>query len=338
MNKKNISDIVSNIDSRFIDEAASVKKKNISLVRYVAIAACVAVFVIAGVIVFNNDFTNPQILPTNQAETTTVANEHTETENQTESGCVVAPQWTDMITPQKYGEMKIGEVTYLTQIYEIAREHIFEFVAETQLTGYDIYESKTYTADAKVYSIKNINEECALAVNFSGEDKYYVYINAWYTPKTLEEFIVSLNLKENLSVGKAYYDYIEENKDIMLEFSDFDDSIVWNMLLNNTDAKNVEYDGLYDKLLVMSIDVELLGEEDIVLFITSDGYLITNLLNTQKSFFIGEEKAKIFADYVFENIDYKETVTVFKNSDGTVAGKQDDSKMLEETVSYFSVN
>lgn len=333
MNKKNISDIVSNIDSRFIDEAASVKKKNISLVRYVAIAACVAVFVIAGVIVFNNDFTNPQILPTNQAETTTAANGHTETENQTESGCVVSPQWTDMITPQKYGELQINEKTYSTQIYEIAYENIAEFVTATQLTGYDIHEDKNYTVDAEVYSIKNINEECALAVRFSGEEKFYVYINVWYTPETLEEFIISLNLKENLSFGNAYYDYIEENRHIALEFVDFDDRLAWDMILNNTEVKNIEYMGLYDKLLDISIDVELLGEKNVMLCVTADGYIVTNLLNAQKSFFVGEEKAKAFADYIFENVEYKETVTVFRNADGTVAGKEESTLVLVEEVS-----
>lgn len=333
MNKKNISDIVSEIDCRFIEEAASVKKKNISLVRYVALAACVAVFVIAGVIVFNNDFAQPQISPTNQTETTVAADEQNETENRTESECVVSPQWADRITPHKYPELNIGEITYSSQVYEISSANVSDFVAETQLTGYDIYEDKTYTVDAEVHSLKKIGKECALAVKFSGEEKFYVYINPWYTPETLEEFIISLNLKENLSFGNAYYDYIEENRHIALEFADFDDSIVWDMLLGNTEAKNVEYGGLYAKLLDISIDVELLGEKNVMLCVTSDGYIVSNLLDSQKSFFVGEEKARAFADYVFENVDYKETVTVFKNPDGSVAGKEDSTLELAEGVS-----
>ena len=173
----------------------------------------------------------------------------------------------------------------------------------------------------------------ALAVKFSGEEKFYVYINALYTPETLEEFIVSLNLKENLTFGNAYYSYIEGNRDISLKFADFDDSLVWDMILNNTDIKNVEYSGLYDKLLNLSINVELLGEKNVMLIVTADGYIVTNLLNEQKSFFIGEEKARVFAVYIFENVDYKENITVFKNADGSVAGKEENTLVQSEGVS-----
>ncbi len=345
MNKKNISDIVSDIDSRFIEEAASVKKKKVPIIKFVSLAACIAVFVAVGMFFFNNDFISPQISPTKQDETTTNAEEIAATieksETETYSGLesVAAPKWNDMITPQKYGEMQIGTVTYSSQVYEIAQENVFEFVTQTQLTGYDIYEDKNYKIDAEAYSIKNINKECALAVKFSGEDKFYVYVNVWYIPETLEEFIVSLNLKENLSFGNAYYDYVEGNRDIYLKFSDFDDRLVWDMILDDTKVESVDYNGLYEKLLDISVEIELLGENNKMLCVTSDGYVITNLLNTQKSFFIGEEKAKVFANYIFENVEYKENITVFENSDGSVAGKADSTPAVEETVSqHFSGN
>ena len=191
------------------------------------------------------------------------------------------------------------------------------------MSGYDIYEDKTYTINAKVFSVKNISTDCAVAVKIGDEDKYYVYVNVWYTPETLGDFIDAIDMKNTVSFGKAYKNYTDydKNEHVNVVFADFDDSIVWNMLLDDTAVKNIEYDRFDEMLISISVDIPLLGYKNISLGVSKDGYIVTNIMSTQKCFFIGKEKAEAFADYVSENVPFKEMVTVYERPDGAIPGK-----------------
>ncbi|MBR3767035.1 MAG: hypothetical protein IKL10_02210 [Clostridia bacterium] len=338
MKREDISKVISNIDDSFIEEAAVPQKKKSIAPRYIGIAASFAVVILIGAVILGiNRFVAPS--PLDNGEETTVKNllepgigEQTGSETVTEPAIEIAPafpenemavipQWVDLITPEKYREVKVGDITYSTQNYEITEDNVLSFLADAEMSGYDIYEDKTYTINAKVYSIKNINSECAVAVKIGDENKYYVYVNVWYVPETLQELIDALNLRETLSFGKAYADRIENNEQTDIIYADFDDSIVWDMILDDTTVKNIAYDRFYEKIVGISVDIPLLGYKNISLGVTKDGYIITNILGTQKCFFIGAEKAEAFGKYLKENVKYKELVTVFENPDGTIPGK-----------------
>ena len=68
------------------------------------------------------------------------------------------------------------------------------------------------------------------------------------------------------------------------------------------------------ELISVSINIELLGYENISLTVTEDGYLTTNILDTGKAFFIGKEKAEEFYGYVRENCEGTEKITYIVNS------------------------
>ena len=236
---------------------------------------------------------------------------------------MICPKWEDRITSDKFPEVMLGETSYASQRTEIAAENIGKFISDTVMSGYDIYEDKTYTTVAKVYSVKNISTECAVAVRIGNEEVYYVYINVWYTPETLGDLIDAIDMKNTVSFGKAYKDYTDYDKKefVSVVFADFDDSIVWNMLLTDTEVKNIEYDRFKEMLISVSVDIPLLGYKNISLGVTKDGYIVTNIMSTQKCFFIGTEKAEAFEAYISENVAFKEMVTVYENPDGTIPGK-----------------
>ena len=339
MKKEKLSEIISLIDDRFVAEAADMKKKPARVYRYVGIAACLVVAVVAGVFISQSDFVTPPPVSSettsnesgagdkNQQEIAPVPEIATEAviEIVTEPSMMISPKWDERITSDKFPELLLGETAFSSQRTEISAESIGEFIADTKMTGYDIYEDKTYTINAKAYKIANISSECAVAVKIGNEDKYYVYINVWYTPETLGDLINAIDMKNTLSFGKAYKNYSDYDKGehISLIFTDFDDGIVWNMILSDTSIKNIEYDRFSDMLISLSVDIPVLGYKNISLGVTKDGYIVTNIMGTQKCFFIGTEKAEAFESYVSENVAYKEMVTVYENSDGTVPGKGD---------------
>ena len=76
------------------------------------------------------------------------------------------------------------------------------------------------------------------------------------------------------------------------------------MLLSDRELKNVkDYDSMNfgKELISVSINIELLGYENISLAVTDEGYVTTNILATGKAFYIGKEKAEEFYKYVTEN-------------------------------------
>ena len=337
MKKEKISEIISLTDDRFIEEAAVIKKRPVKIFRYAGIAACLAVAVVAGVVISQSDFVTPppvlteettgnesgggkntqEITPSPEIVTTPAI------EIVTEAEMMISPKWDDRITSDKFPEVMLGEIPYASQRTEIAAENIGSFLSDAVMSGYDIYEDKTYTTDAKVYSVKNISTDCAVAVKIGNESVYYVYINVWYTPETLSDLIDAIDMKNTVSFGKAYKNYTDydKNEHVSVVFADFDDSIVWNMILSDTGIKNIEYDRFKDMLISVSVDIPLLGYKNISLGVTKDGYIVTNIMSTQKCFFIGEEKAEAFADYISENVTFKEMVTVYERPDGAIPGK-----------------
>ena len=98
--------------------------------------------------------------------------------------------------------------------------------------------------------------------------------------------------------------------------------MVWEMLFSDRNLKNVkDYDSMNfgKELISVSINIELLGYENISLTVTEDGYLTTNILDTGKAFFIGKEKAENFAEYVSENCKAVEKGSFTAPSGGTGA-------------------
>ncbi len=350
MNKKNISDIISGIDDSFIEEADLPEKHKSSKPVIITLAACfTAVLILAAVLFIIPSVTPPA--PGYSQETTekkvpesqeSLVTTETRPSSSEEIGTAPAfpelatvPYWSDLNSAQKYGEVNIGNSRYSTQAHEISADDVNTFISDAIMSGYDIYEDKTYSINAKVYSVKNISEECAVAVNFQNEDKYYVYVNSYYTPDTLGDFIEALNLKETLFFGKAYKYYSTEKEHINITYEDFDDSFVWEMILDDTTVKNVQNDTFYDKLLDISVDIPLLGYKNISLSVTEDGYIITNILNTQKSFFIGEAKTRAFADFIHKNVKYTEAATVFEPP---FEPEAEDFPVIEVTAPAYNPN
>ena len=185
-----------------------------------------------------------------------------------------------------------SKIVYLKQIYK---------VDDIIVDGIDVYnKDEKYSINAEIYEIKNVYKDCAYAIKFEGDKEYYSYLNTTYEFETLGDFIEKLNLEEYLQFGTATY----KNN---IVYKDFDDSIVWDMLLSDYSLTNTSLTNNNYKNPLMSINtnIEALGIKNVSFAVNDEGYIQTNILGTAKTFYIGEEKVNNFIDYIIKNIPKK---------------------------------
>ena len=223
-----------------------------------------------------------------------------------------------MTVTQKFPYLSFNGYEYSTADKVIPEDKVGKKITSTTLTGTDRYTGKTYAINADIYEITGISKNCAVSLKFEGYDELYVCRNSGYRPETLGQLTDDLNLHKTLTFGKAYATIQKDkNSYAQTEYSGLDGEKAWEMLLSDRELKNVkDYDSMNfgKELISVSINIELLGYENISLTVTEDGYLTTNILGTGKAFFIGKEKAEEFYGYVRENCEGTEKITYIVNS------------------------
>lgn len=244
-----------------------------------------------------------------------------------EENLAIIPKWDEKTITQKFSCVK-----YLNEQYDnnrntkISSERIGKKLGEATLNGYDTYTKTTYSINANLYEVAEFPKKCVIAVQFEEDNNYYVYINSHYRPETLGDFVKDLKLKDIVSFGTVRYNYgyIDskgKRQYEKIEFYDVDNEMIWKMLFNDLSLKNIYKDS--DKYrsdyltqeITISVDIPLFGIKDISVSLTDKGYLITNIWETGKCFYIGEEKVQEFINYVIQNYDGYKIVYVDKKSD-----------------------
>ena len=91
-----------------------------------------------------------------------------------------------------------------------------------------------------------------------------------------------------------------------MTFDDFDDGIIWERLLSDTSQSITgAYTGI--ELIDISVSIPELGYKNQALWVTEEGYIVTNILDSAKAFYIGPEKAKAFVEYMYNNVPYTDS-------------------------------
>ena len=352
---------IGGIDDKFIDEAARPSRKKAVIIKWCAAAAgfCViaglaaAVWISSGA---NGIFLSKESNSAGGAEEGTLSEEYDgdykangtadtapgDSETYTEEAddmvskptsshdIYEVPSWDDMTVTQKFPYLSFNGYEYSTADRTVPEESAGKKITSATLTGTDSRTGKTYAINADIYEITGISKNCAVSIKFEGYKELYVCRNSGYRPETLGQLTDDLNLRETLTFGKAYATVKKGDTYTETEYSGLDGEKVWEMLLSDRELKNVkDYDSMNfgKELISVSINIELLGYENISLTVTEDGYLTTNILDTGKAFFIGKEKAENFAEYVRENCKAVEkgSFTAPSGGNGGGAGEPADS-------------
>ena len=252
--------------------------------------------------------TEPAIEPDNVAPTTTNQAVITTTvATPTEGGVWYEPTWEEKPVWQKFSHFERFDIgSYTVHEITVDKAMVEEYLEDVNLHGYDIYTETGYDIVGKVYRIKGINPVCAVALQYPDRTDYFPAVCSKYPPATLGQFINDLNLREHLRVGTVYHSYRDADGTIHdKEYAGLTVEKVWEMLLgdeslrNEADDQNWQF--LFDTKLSIRIDMPLLGYQNISISLSENGYLRTNLLDTEKLFYIGEEKVDAFMAYVEEN-------------------------------------
>lgn len=230
------------------------------------------------------------------------------------------------ITPiPTFATAKYNNITYSARRKIISSDNISKCIGNITLTSYgnDVNKQEIYSETAEIFSIKNISEECVIAIRFEGDTSYYSYANSDYKPTTLGKFIEDLNLKEVTSFGTISYSYWDKDteENINVEFYNVDNNIIWDRLFNNLSSENV-YDGSkspfeyrseqFGQRASIGVKSPLLGDNGEGIILSDKGYLMTSFLGLG-IFYIGEDKVQEFMEYIKENYDGYKIIYDYSN-------------------------
>lgn len=218
-----------------------------------------------------------------------------------ENDIAYVKRWDEMTNTEKFPTVKINGTEYSVANRPIPSDKIGNSITRLTVLGRDGYTNSEYAANVEVYEIKGISSECAAAVKYDADGKYYVCRNSHYKPETLGQFMNDLSLKENLTFVSFGGTQMKNGKAVCdVEYTNADKAKVWELLFTDTAAKAVkDYDSMnFETAAGIAIDLKLLGYENISLAVTRDGYLTTNILDTGKAFYIGKPAAEKFLSYL----------------------------------------
>lgn len=338
MNSRDLLKAIGDIDDKYLIEENYIGERNrveskikVNIMkklklRYILAPVCIVFIAVIGIYQSGIFISKPDIISSNKDNW--IIKEVKVEESSIDESVATVPKWDEMSISQQFYEVVYNSNSYLSRITKISSYNILEKVGDATLTGYDTYSETTYSKRAELYIIKDIVDKCAIAVKFEGDNDYYVYVNSYYRPTKLGEFMRDLNLEEITSFGTIYYNYLDEDsqENINVEFYGVDNKIIWQKLFNNKNLENIYSDndiGKYtservSKSISISVDIPLLGYKNISVSLTDKGYLLTNILDTGKGFYIGEDKVKEFLQYIKENYDGYKIVYVGEEGNNIV--------------------
>lgn len=352
MTNKDLFNAFENTDEKFIDEALPKNRRKGIILKAAAAAAGICLIAAAGIFalgktdIFKDKGAggSPPYLESETYDGTAGGSSQNAVANSDYSAdssrneIARVPEWEELTLPEKFPEAEISSARFSGRNKTLPAGKTGGKISALTLTGRDEITGKAYTAKAEAFEIKGISPACAAAVKFSGTNEYYVYTNPYYQPETLGQFIADLDLKNTLTVGTVYEDRFNGKKEyITAEYTGLTVQEVFDRLLNDAELPAVKnFDSIFfgSDLIGISINIELLGYENISLAVTEEGYITTNILDTGKAFFIGREKAEGFYKYVTQNC-RRTKYNIEKPQPDMDGGQNTDDSTASYSVSHY---
>ena len=324
MKTPRISEAFGNIPEDLVSEAVTYKRlnKKKSFIMWGSIAACFAVFVIAGAL----------ILPLIFGSGSTPGGTNGKYKDYIQSGeSGIIWSWEYQTVYEKYTELELDGIKYLSKGRAVANELVAESIGSHTVVGYDEMSGKRYTEDFEVYELKYADKDQFVAVKMEG--KYYTFKKDVYAPpSTLGELLDLVDLPKAIELKRFSENGDDKDKKY---YALNNDDYVWEVLTNSSDAAFVKNDqwSVHDKeYLSFTVTSETLGVYKVAMYVTKDGYLWTNAFNYKYLFDIGEDAANKIIAYAMENSIEAE----YEPYQNTVAGEiveiTDEYILLDDTV------
>lgn len=349
MKEKKLLNALNEIEDEFISEAKPEIKKKGKLInfRWIVAAACFIIIVCVSVplikylpsqLALREEATNSreenvtgkgEDIELTEESVTEIAHETDityEMENQFETTAIEGvcrplenDYWKKLNVNQQYSYIKFDKSTYENTNTNISTSCLGEKIADTTAKGTDLYNKKTYTKNAEIFSIKTIDKTCAVAVKFEGNDNHFVYTNPCCEIRTLGELIEKLSLEKNIAISKSLYN-LDDNSDYpAIKYKPIDKKVVFEKLLDERQLSLLKEQPVVSTsnfVVHFTIDPIYPAHKitDCCFIVDPEGYLTVRVLNRDYHFFISEEKANNFIDYVVTNYEGKRLVATTEQS------------------------
>ncbi len=233
--------------------------------------------------------------------TTKTPNKSTTKSTKTTTGGMPPLTWDKMTNPQRfpYFRWNSTELNYFVHNDSLAESYVGERLADITVTGYDKHTATTHTIQACLFAINGVDPTAVVAIRYEGDSVYYRATNIDYTAVTLGDLIDDLNLKESITVGNINYDFRDEdNHSHKADYSGLTKEKLWELLLFDPTLPNVYEEGLtLSATVTVTMRCPFLAND--WLCVSENGYL--KLLDYRHVFYIGEEAAAAFIDYVLNH-------------------------------------
>ncbi|MCL2677561.1 MAG: hypothetical protein FWE85_00735 [Clostridiales bacterium] len=215
--------------------------------------------------------------------------------------------WADQYIFEQYPEMTLNNKQYKLTT-EVDSSEIGEFVCSATAFGYDD-DGIRREKGCSVSLIESLSNDYALAVKYEGHDGYFIFADKLYAPATLGDFINDTNLLYNLVFdqkgNRIEYLRLESGKSsITYKFPEADDitSAISELLLSNISATAASPENRlkYDYMCAF-VYLDVIGNGIHGWAIYPDGYIVIKIPECSAGFYIGEEEAQAFIEYVQAN-------------------------------------
>ena len=310
--------------------------------KWLPVVACLCLTAIIGTVAWRMNIPDP-VLPGEDDPTVTIPGDTTSTPDGTTQTPpdTTAPQSPDDI-PRAYSvaedtqekQEEGGKTTSAVLIHTLAdsyptvtRDGISYTCVDTKTavneaclgtylnTGTTDDNSHTVT----YYSVADLDPADVLAVRFNNGKHHYIYCATDYQPATLGELVEQMHLRDLLQLGDVYV-HRREGKDLYTTtYTDPNDSILWETLLNNAtfvsayDHRNgIETNPASDnKLVDIMLSLPHLAIIESRMWITDNGYLVMRMLGATRVFRLDDSTAQTVTDALAKHDPDAETL---KNS------------------------
>lgn len=336
MSDKRLFETLSHVDERYLKEAESEvmkasemrrptgnrKKTKMSWPKIAGIAAAVAAVAAVGIFAvrmfkpIEKEYEGPYKIKHMQELTGDFDGTRQETVD-----CMVAPKWDEMDDCMRYCTLTWNGVEYVTRLIYVHPQNEGTPLGNEFVKGFDFYTDEVHEKEVEVLSIVGIDPEAAVAVRHD-DGRPYAYANAYYIPGTLQDLMNALNIEGEMTTGLvSYADPARRGKSDVV-YEDMPTEMLLEFLRVNKDAKLETTDPI-DELPRMTVDVsiDLIGYHHVAFSFYESGYVMTNLLETGKYFYVGKEQVNEFVHNVTDN--YTGYIYVFDSVGGPVGREED---------------
>lgn len=311
------------MDPKYVEAAEGrPKRRKNPWLKWSAAAACLALLVLAGVLIPRSKDDSSRVLPGG------IVREYRNI-SLTKDELAIEWPWEYKTVSEQYTTLILdGEEFYSGRAVDAS--YVGDIIGSYDVTGCDSYTDQEHRMTAEVYQIAGISKERLVAVKLEGA--YYVFSRGRYDPPAdLGEVLDDYSLEQTLPLEQfAECEGYDETGYFRLN----DDAYIWEVLKGCRSAEFVG-DAYWDnngRGLSFTASSEALGVYKSVFVITEDGYVKTNVFAYGYVFRIGREAAEQIISYAAENRTESKPEPYLHSLAGTLTGITEDYILVDDSI------